>query len=407
MPAWRRLLSLALPFVLFVACSDEDGPEPVGIMWGSGASGAFVGDTMSLAAFYRDAAGDPIGQPRPPVSWVSSRPSVLAIVEESLAVALDTGTAVLTATTTNGPSYQTPVSFEIIPPWQGRLVWARQLTAGAQVRLVASDLPNRTVQQLPDFGYPGQGHGRPRLTSDGSRIVAQARRPTAPGSNTTIFILDFADSGIAAPLESMPGNQFAPVWMPGDTLVAFLTEAPTGYEIFTARLDGTDVQQRTQLRQAVPPFFDVTAEQHVVLPLRLPGNAVDLFEMTLQGDTVRRLTYTPSVEEGFPSVSPDGSKIAFSTALDVWIVDRDGANPRPLLMPRRVPVTATHTTQTVTRSPMWAGDSRFLLIDWSIDPAWTGSVYTSLLEIYAVRVSDGMAVRVTKSSLIDAQAVFR
>lgn len=408
MPVWRRVATFSCCLFLLVACSDDEGPQPVGIMWGSGASGAFVNDTISLVVFYRDAAGDPIGQPRPSVTWTSSQPGVVSVVSESLAEAIDTGRAVLTAATAGGPAYAVQVPFEIVPPWQGRLVWARNIVNGAQVSLAVRELPSHDIRDVPEFGYPGQGHGDPYLNTDGSKVAAIAARPTASGAPSTIFIVDLVDGGVTAPLDPLPGTQFAPVWMPGDTLLAFLTAAPTGYEVFTARPDGAGVQQRTQLGQGVPPFFDVTPDNNLILPLRLPGGGgVDLFEVSLVGDTIRRLTQTPNDEETSPSVSPDGSMIAFGTSYDVWIMDRDGANRRPLLPRRRVPVTATHTSLTVSSQASWTPDSRFVLLHWSIDPTWVGSYYSSLSEIYAVRVADGLAIRITRAPTIDAQAVFR
>lgn len=402
MPARCRVVIWLVSLSIFAACGD-DGPEPVGLMWGSGASGAFVGDTISLVVFYRDAAGDPIGMPRPSVSWTSSRPGVATIVSESMAVALDTGRVVFTATTASGPNYALPVSFEIIQAWDGRLVWARTVS-GAQPTLHVRHLPSHEVRRLPEFGYPGQGHGDPYISSNGTMVAAIADRPSGPAAPSTIFIINLADSSVAAPFDALPGYQIAPVWMPGDSLIAFLANLTGGWEIYTARVDGSGVTQRTQLGQSNPPFFDVTPEGTFVVELRPP---TDLFEMTLTGDTIRRLTSRPD-QEAAPSVSPDGTMIAFVGGEGhVWIMNRDGTNARELLPARRVAASARTALPSGSGHPSWTADSRFVLLHWFIDPWWTGSSYSTMSEVYAIRVADSLAIRLTRSPGVDAQPVFR
>jgi Tol biopolymer transport system component len=399
MPAFRRLVIAFLSVALFVACSDDDAPEPVGLMWGIGASGAFVGDTISLVVFYRDAMGDPIGMPRPDVTWTTSRPDILSIVSDSLAVALDVGQAILTATTTTGASYTLPLRFEVIPPWQGRLVWVGN-APGGQAALFVRNLPGGEIRRIPEFAYPGNSHGDPYLSRDGSKVAAIATRPIAPLAPSTIYIVNLADSTTTAPFDALPGYQIAPVWMPGDTLLAFLMNTATGWEVFTGRPDGTGVVQRTQFGQFVPPFFDVTPDGHLVLPLR---PATDLFEVTLAGDTVRRLTSGPGEEE-FPTVSPDGRMIAFNGY--VRVMNRDGTNLRELLPRRRIPLSPGNSVPASGTPWSWTPDSRFILVGWQ-DPQWIGVGYLAQLQVYAIRVTDGLAIRLERSGRGGGDPSFR
>src|SRR5688572_12235465 len=112
--------SLVPSLLVLTSCGDATAPEPNGLKWGSGASGAFVEDTIPLVVFYREANGDPIGDPRPRVSWTSSNPAVMSIVSDSLAVAMSTGSVVLTARTLEAPAYNLDVGFEVVPRWTGR-----------------------------------------------------------------------------------------------------------------------------------------------------------------------------------------------------------------------------------------------------------------------------------------------
>jgi hypothetical protein len=418
MPALRRTVVLFVALLGLVACSDDDAPEPVGIMWGSGASGAFVEDTIPLLAFFRDRDGNSMGDPLTGVSWTSSNPAVLAIDGDTIATALDTGAAVLRASI-SAPAYAVDVPFRVIPRWQGRLVWSRSPEDGGQPRLAVQEYPGHPWRQLADLGYPGDGTGDPHLSGDGRYVAATAVRPSSPFAPATIFVVDFVSGTVNAPVDALPGHQLSPAWCPGDTLLAFLMGTATGWEVFTVRLDGTDVRQRTQLEQSVPPFFDVTPEGTIVLPLRTTAGTHDLFEVTLTGDTVARLTDTPNQEEASPSASPDGAAIAYVSttvtsggqAVDasrVWVVSRNGSNPRLVLPPRRVIGNGFSIYQASSQSPSWTPDGRFVLLSWSIDPAvQTGGSGTSLPEVYAVRVADGLAIRLTRYWRIDGQPFFR
>jgi hypothetical protein len=176
-PASRRIVVALLACCWLSACGDSTGPRPVGLMWVSGASGAFVGDTISLVVFYRDAAGDPIAFPRPTVTWRSSQPGVVSVVSESLAVALDTGRALLTAATAASPSYTVDVPFEIIPPWQGRLVWVRTPPSGAQAALALRGLPNHQIRYLPDLATRAKRRAIPISPATGPRSPPSRRVP--------------------------------------------------------------------------------------------------------------------------------------------------------------------------------------------------------------------------------------
>jgi hypothetical protein len=385
-------------------------------MWHSGASGAFVEDTIELVAFYRDSLNEPIGAPRPLVEWASSNPAVVQVLSDSLAIALDTGRTVLRATTSTTPFDTMDVAIEVIQRWHGRLVWAHHPTFTAQAGMAVQDLP-RHDRQFLDIGYPGSGSGDPYLSSDGQRLAVTARRFSSPLADNTVFVVDLANGVQSAPFDTVSGAQFAAAWLPGDTTLGFLMRVSSGYEIFTSRSDGSQRQQRTTLGQLVPPFFDITPDGTVILRLR-NGSTRDLFEVSLSGGIIRQLTTTLSTEETFPSVSPDGSMVVYVAADTsdgrghVWIMKRDGSTARRLLPDRITAVDAAPSGRTdlaQSLDPSWSPDGRFVLIAWFVDPyiSADGLRYLVNGEIYAIRVADGLAIRLTRSELIDRQPVFR
>jgi Tol biopolymer transport system component len=278
---------------------------------------------------------------------------------------------------------------------------------------VLKTLPSHTVRLLPQFGFPGQSQGDPYLTSDGSAAAATAPRASSPVANRTVFVVDLVRDTVYAPWDSLPGNQFAAVWFPGDTLIAFLMDAPGGYEVFTSRADGSDLLQRTALGQNIPPFFDITPEGTLVLELHSDQQS-DLYELTLSGQHIRRLTDTRDQDETFVAVSPDGARIAYVVIQNdishVWLMHRDGSNPVRLL-PEIGQVAASHQhtiTPALSTYPSWTPDSKWVLVSWYVDAVRLGgSGYQILGDVYGVRLADGVRVRLTTSPWFDGQAFFR
>ena len=417
-------LLLAVFLVVLPSCIDSTGQgrvRPTGLFWGSGASAAFVDDSIPLIAFYMDSGGRPIGAPRPAVTWQSSDSTVIRVLSDSLLVAFDTGSAILTATTLSGPALVLSFSMIVLPRMTGRMIWIRQ-EAGSQpldpLGLALRDFPGQKVVHVPGFG--GGGSGRARLPRDRRIAATYGPRPASSTAFQALYLLDLEAGSSRILLDSMPGHQIWPVWLPGDTLIAFLANRTGAWEVWTVRADGTDARRRTNLSAPRPPFFDVAPDGNLVIVLPKASGG-ELWELTLAGDSVRRFSPSLNVWD-WPSVSPDGQVIAYVAGTSdsptlgalnqVWMVNRDGSSPRRLVPPR--PVVTIHdgtpSTQIAqTLSPSWTSDGAYVLIEWTVDPFLQsdGRFYSTLGEIYAVRVADGRAIRLTRWGLLDAQAAFR
>jgi hypothetical protein len=345
---------------------------------------------------------------------------VVSIVSESLAVARDTGGTVLQARTAAGLRYDLTVPFRVVPRWSGQLVWSRQAQRGEQPGTAVQHLPHHDVVQVQNVGYAGTSSGDPSVSWDGSRVAVTATRGTGAAANVTVFVVDLPTGHVTTPLNALSGHQFGATWFPRDTLLAFLMATAKGVEVFTARPDGSGLRQRTSVGQGSPPFFEITRDQTLVLGLRETGTTLpsDLFEVALSGDTVRRLTTTPEFEENRPAVSPNGKLVAYNaTRVDddfthVWIMNRDGSAPRRLLPDMRVVLglgPPFYPTFASSSSPSWTPDGEWVLVNWNPDAFLRpdGKAYEARGEIYAIRVADGLAVRLTRSANIDIQPVFR
>ncbi|MHC4566448.1 MAG: DPP IV N-terminal domain-containing protein [Planctomycetota bacterium] len=52
----------------------------------------------------------------------------------------------------------------------------------------------------------------------------------------------------------------------------------------------------------------------------------DTYTMDPDGSNLTNVTNTPTLSEGYPRWSPDGTKISFHCETDIWIMNRDGSN---------------------------------------------------------------------------------
>jgi len=416
-----RCLGLVLAACAVSTCADATGlsPRATRLFWGSGASAAFVEDSVPLVVFYADSLDHPIGTPRPQVTWQSSDSSVFRILNDTLGAALDTGLVTLSARTRAGPQFTLALSLLVLPRPSGVMLWARSVRANEDPRLVWQLFPGHEVQVIPEYSCPGCPHGRGRFTADRTRIATYAPRPVSPIAYDALYVIDLPGGAARMLLDTMYLHQIWPIWLPGDTLIAFLANRTLAWEVWTVRSDGTDARRRTSLRQPYPPFFDVTPDGNLVIRLFHGGPEADLFELTLDGDTVRRLTSTPGADEGDPAVSPDGQTIAYTINRDdttgigpnteVWLRDRDGAYPRRLVAPHGLvppgpPWTDPFPGLSGPQSPSWTPDGQFVLVAWVVDHAALNGGYVQFPEIYAIRPSDGRAVRLTRWPLLDGQA---
>jgi TolB protein len=85
----------------------------------------------------------------------------------------------------------------------------------------------------------------------------------------------------------------------------------TPMTVFTMKLDGSDVQQRTFTRDMNWAPYPAPDGRHYVFVRIVDGTNWDIFLGDLAGGEPRRLTYNPSFD-GFPAISPDGKKLLFT-----------------------------------------------------------------------------------------------
>jgi TolB protein len=136
--------------------------------------------------------------------------------------------------------------------------------------------------QLTNFG------AFPDFSPDGERVALQGRPPGS--ASIDIYVVDRDGTGLTR-LTSAPGTEAYPAWSPDGTTIAFLSDRTGIPQVWLMHADGTEQRQLT---------FDSTWKDQV------------------------------------PDWRPDGSQLAYvadtapDSGGDIWVIDSDGSDPRPL-----------------------------------------------------------------------------
>jgi Tol biopolymer transport system component len=237
------------------------------------------------------------------------------------------------------------------PAWSPdgtRLAFKTAQAGSNQLAVISADGTNETLLTRT-FRF---SEGQPAWSPDGMKLLYR-RTPENPlVQNGDIWVLDVKMSGDhPAEPETQPvllrtGDERYPSYSPDGTQIAFrgdldLIEPSGDEEIYLMNADGTNVRQLTSNGDfdSAPSW---SPDGQRILFERAPAGTFtpgteaqekDVYVMRTDGTDVRRLTDSPGLDEG-PEFSPDGTKIAFSSARDgqqeIYVMDADGANPRRL-----------------------------------------------------------------------------
>ena len=166
----------------------------------------------------------------------------------------------------------------------------------------------------------------PTITGGGSgQIVFASKR----GTTWQIYVIDSSGGNLRQLTTS--GNNYAPVWSPDGTHIAFDSDRYGDRDIFVMNADGSHQQQLTtdsaeDREPAWSPDGSLIAFQSDRYTPR------DVFVMNLDGSSQRQLTSVNAVD-ALPDWSPDGLRIVFASDRDgrdtngeIYVMDTLGGN---------------------------------------------------------------------------------
>ena len=198
------------------------------------------------------------------------------------------------------------------------------------------------VEPLPAqllLGDEAADLGSPRVSSDGTRLLYEARRPDR---SLELRLTHLATTRTEKVFKTEPDYPLSfhlePAWSPDNSLIAFSARANGNSEIFVMNADGSGLRNVTN-----HPLLDSS-------PVFLPGGdgilfardeygQARLYRTDLTGRGQRRLTGKEGYEMN-PAVSPDGAHLAFagdreSHGLDILLLDLKQPDHETRLAARR------------------------------------------------------------------------
>jgi len=171
----------------------------------------------------------------------------------------------------------------------------------------------------------------PSFSPDGSKIVFYS----GATGNDEIYVMKADGTGITN-LTRNPASDIHPHWTPDGSKIVFnsLRDDPDAYDVYIMSADGTGVARLTATREDETCVQFSPDGQHVVF-LRGFGNGND--DIMLSGPDLKdavSLSGSPYANEGWPSWSPDGKRILFSSnrtgVMVVYVKNVDGTGLRAL-----------------------------------------------------------------------------
>ncbi|MBN2385648.1 MAG: PD40 domain-containing protein [Anaerolineales bacterium] len=190
------------------------------------------------------------------------------------------------------------------------------------------------------------------LTLFVSGVISLYGRMTAPPPAPTGTLALFPTGGTPVPVPSEPAATIFPEWTATLTSTAIPTAVDIpGKIVFTCQLagdqiclmnaDGSNLRQLTfdNVRHWYPSL--APDGNSVVYSAYRVDNVYEIYEVTLNG-TITQLSDGWGVLKA-PEISPDGTQIVFGRGdanggESIWVMDRDGGNPRQVYAPGWDPV---------------------------------------------------------------------
>jgi TolB protein len=167
----------------------------------------------------------------------------------------------------------------------------------------------------------------PNVSRDGM-VVFQSNRV----DGWKLFVARLDGSGLRQ-LTSDAGEDVTPVWSPDATHVVFASNRDGNEDVWIIRGDGTGLRNLTNHPASEShPSWSPDGRLVVFCSTRGDGENDDIYIMNVDGSGLRRLTNNGMDWDTFPSFSPDGRKILFRRLLRTRSSEGTLANSEVMVM---------------------------------------------------------------------------
>ncbi|MCZ6689127.1 MAG: hypothetical protein O7H41_05950 [Planctomycetota bacterium] len=188
------------------------------------------------------------------------------------------------------------------------------LTAGCQATDSWEDLEGRHLANVRQLTFEGPRSGETYFSPDGKKIIYMAIRDGYPFFRIYEMNADGTGQRLIGPQK---GKQTCPYYSPDGKKILFAS----------THLDPElDRKEREALEEAKKPYEKRKRSYKWDF-----DEAYEIFEMDIDGKSLRRLTQAPGYDAEC-SYSPDGKKILFTSQrdgdLELYVMNVDGSEPR-------------------------------------------------------------------------------
>jgi len=180
---------------------------------------------------------------------------------------------------------------------------------------------DRAGREVTRLTANGTSEGVPAWSADGTKIAFASARDDPEGIYFDLYVMD-ADGTNVTKVIGRPWSEQNPSWSANGRRIAFDRDD----EIFTVRVDGTDLKKLTSRRRmlATNPSWSHDGRRILFQAQKSEENGMDIFVMRRDGAN-RRPLIAKRGEQQSPSWSPDGRRIAFSNNWRVARARSDGS----------------------------------------------------------------------------------
>jgi len=296
--------------------------------------------SLSIIACGLAGGGEPIN--------VGPQDAPTALVPGGAAPAI-TLTPFPTSTPTPGPTID-PDALPTLPPGtEASLVYASTRREGIQLFLLAPDGRQVANVDLPSIDFNVVW---PEISPDNSKLAFAGVQGGNAALELGIFVLDI-NTGLVTQLSEGDGTQ--PRWSPDSQYLAYTCNS--GSDVCAIAADGSIRANLTADSDRIERAPDWAPDGRIVFMsdrnVSQTGRFSEIYIMDSDGTNIDRLTTDATAYNANPSVSPNGTRIAFESdrdtdfAPDIYTIDIDGSNR----------IRVTNDTRVWNQNPVWSADN--------------------------------------------------
>ena len=162
----------------------------------------------------------------------------------------------------------------------------------------------------------------PAWSPDGKKIAFYSQR----SEGAALYLMNSDGSAVT----KIPGTDVgaSPDWSPDGTQIVYRQELPHNDEIFVINADGSNPINLTD-HPANDNSPDWAPDGRTIVFESIRDGNYELYTVNTNGNDLRRLTDSP-LDDQHARWSPDGNAILFTHHGELYLMDPDGSNPRPL-----------------------------------------------------------------------------